>query len=209
MMSLAQIKSQNIKNGQKRSRFIPALLCALGFSLALTVPAKAAFTGDYALNRFTLMNANADGTVLTPDAGLSIVLTGGNNGSGLPGMTDFVATATGAGLVRFQYSYATLDLPMADFAGYLLGGAFSQLADTDGQSGTAMFTVNSGQSFGFRVGTSDNTSEPGIFTISNFTAPSGAATVPEPGTGLLLLAVAGAALAVQRYRIQLGLGRIA
>src|ERR1700736_5440115 len=118
-MSLAELKTQTIKNNPTRSRFILALIWALGFSVALT-PSQAAFTGDYALSKFTLMNTNADGMAVSPDSGLSIVFTGGNNGSGLPGTTDLVAVATGTGLVQFHFSYATMDQPGGDFAGYIL-----------------------------------------------------------------------------------------
>lgn len=173
----------------------------MGFGFALAPQAKAGFIGNYALNQFTLTNTNADGSAFTPDFGLSLVLTGGNNGSGDPGTTDFTRAATAAGLVQFQYSYSSLDDPGAigspfDFAGYLLGGAFLELAHVDGQSGSAMFAVAAGQVFGFRAGTLDNLGEPGILTISNFSAPSGAA-VPEPGAAPVLLAAA-AALATAR-----------
>jgi PEP-CTERM motif len=199
-MGLALLHFQTKKNGSKRLRPILAFCWALGLSsLALTSPAQAAFTGPYAFNQFTLTNLNADGFAITPDGGLSIVLTGGNNGSGLPGTTDLIAVAAGTGAVQFHYSYSSLDFPGFDFAGYLVGAAFTQLADTDGQSGNAMFTVSNGQKFGFRVGTQDNTGEPGILTISSFTAPIGSASVPEPGTApMLLLALAGAAIAVHR-----------
>jgi PEP-CTERM motif len=199
-MGLALLQFQTTKNGPKRLRTIFVFCWALGLSsLALTSPAQAAFTGPYAFNQFTLTNTNADGVAITPDGGLSIVLTGGNNGSALPGTTDLVTVAAGTGAVQFHYSYSSLDFPGFDFAGYLLGAAFTQLADTDGQSGTAMFAVNSGQKFGFRVGTADNTGEPGILTISSFTAPAGTASVPEPGTApMLLLAMAGAAIALHQ-----------
>ena len=184
--------------GVKRWRSPLALFWALGFSFILIPQAKAAFIGDYALSQFTLTNTNADGFVTTPDNGLSIILTGGNNGSGLSGTTDFVTTATGAGPVQFLYSYSSFDYPGLDFAGYLLGTAFVQLANTDGQFGTASFQVSLGQSFGFRVDTLDNTGEPGILTISQFSAPSGNTPVPEPGTAPLLLVAAGAMLAARQ-----------
>ena len=205
IMGLAQLQFKTIKNGPKWLRPILAFCWALGF-LALTSPAQAAFTGAYALNQFTLTNMNADGKAITPDGGLSIVLTGGNNGSGQAGTTDLVAFAAGAGTVQFHYSYSSLDFPGADFAGYLLGAAltFTQLADTDGQSGNAMFAVSNGQKFGFRVGTQDNTGEPGILTISSFIAPAGTPSVPEPGTApMLLLAVAGASLAAAYRRVRI------
>ena len=137
---------------------------------------------------------------LTPDGGLSIVLTGGINGSGLAGMTDFVTTATGHWPGPVSFLLLLAGRAPFDFAGYLLGAAFTQLADTDGQSGTGMFSVNSGQMFGFRVGTQDNTGEPGVLTISDFSAPSGTAgaAVPEPATGPLVLTMLGAAIAVHR-----------
>jgi hypothetical protein len=199
-MSLTQLLFQTNQIGRKRSHCILALCFTLAAGLALAPSAKAAFVGDYALSHFTLTNMNADGSVLTPDSGLSIILTGGNNGSGLSGTTDLVGAATGTGVVQFHYSYSSLDFPGVDFAGFLAGGAFSQLASADGQSGNAMFTVSAGQSFGFRVATQDNTGEPGILTISNFTAPfgSGPAAVPEPGTASLMAVGAAGAFAAQR-----------
>ena len=198
-MGLAKL--QTIKCKPKGLRSILALCWALGFSLAIAPSAKAAFIGDYALNRFQLTNTNADGSVFTPDGGLSIVLTGGNSGSGLPGMTDFVGTATAAGTVQFHYSYSALDFPGFDFAGYLLSGAFTQVANTDGQSGNATFTVTPGLRFGFRVGTADNTGEPGILTLSNFSAPSGAgSSVPEPATAPLVCVVVAATSLASRWR---------
>lgn len=195
-MTLAMI----LPGRAKRPHFLFYLSCAVVFGLALAPRADAAFVGDYSLGRFALFNNNADGSFATPDAGATLVLTGGNTGSGLPGTTDLLTTATGSGLVSFQYSYAALDFPGFDYAGYLLGNNFFQLADTNGQSGMASFGVTAGNSFGFRVGTLDNTGERGVFTVTNFSAPSGnGAAVPEPGTaGLLLLG--GAAVAVARSR---------
>lgn len=197
-MGLAQSQFQTIQSVAKRSRSILVLWGALGLGFALTPAAKAGFIGDYALSQFTLANTNADGFAVSQNGGSSILLTGGNNGSDQPGTTDLITAAAGAGTVQFQYSYSALDFPGFDFAGYLLGGAFTQLADTDGQSGTTMFTVSPGQPFGFRVGTLDNTGEPGMLTISNFSAPSGTGAVPEPGTGTTMLLAAAAAIAVQR-----------
>src|ERR1019366_7756433 len=75
----------------KRWRSPLALFWALGFSFILIPQPKAAFIGDYALSQFTLTNTCTDapdlcnlspppdGSVTTPDGGLSIILTGGNN----------------------------------------------------------------------------------------------------------------------------------
>jgi hypothetical protein len=147
-----------------------------------------------------LTNTNADGTAVTPDGGLSILLTGGNNGSGFPGTTDLTMIAARAGVIQFDYSYASLDPAPFDFSGYLLGSIFTQLTDTDGVSGSATFNVAAGELFGFRVGTTDNIGEPGILTISNFSAPVSETAAPEPGSFLLLLAGAIAVGAAHRWK---------
>lgn len=188
-------------------RGAPLLYFALFFSVVCAPPAQAGFIGDYALSEFTLVNNNGDGTALVSPDGSTLTLTGPNNGSGLPGTTSLITVAKGTGLVQFDFSYATLDIwfpgdPGApyDFAGYLIGAAFVELANQDGQSGTASFMVTLGDTFGFRVASVDNLGEPGILTVSNFTAPGGGAAIPEPGTSSLLLLAGGATLAVARLR---------
>jgi hypothetical protein len=104
---------------------------------------------------------------VTNDGGLSVVLTGGNNGSGLSGTTSLTITAPASGLVHFQFSYFTLDIPGFDSAGFLLDGVYTQLAALSGDTGTGNFAVAAGHTFGFRVETSDNQGEPGVFTISD------------------------------------------
>jgi hypothetical protein len=146
--------------------------------------------GPYGLSLWTLTDTSADGFV-TPSA-LGVDITGGNNGSGDPGTTDFQIVAAGTGLVSFNYVYFSLDLPTLDYAGYLLGPNFFLLTDgTSNNSGTQSFSVTAGESFGFRVGTIDNQFEPGILSVSNFSAPasSGVASAPEPATGMIILAV--------------------
>lgn len=159
----------------------------LALSVALPFEARADFIGAYDVSNFALVNSNANGFVDTGGAPFSISIVGGNNGSGLSGTTDFFVAAAGSGMVVFQYVYSSLDIPTFDFAGYLLGSSFALLADADGQSGVAQFPVASGDRFGFRVGTVDNTGEPGILTVSRFTAPE--APVPEPGGAPVLCAV--------------------
>jgi hypothetical protein len=185
------------------------LCCTLACVFLLAPLARASFIGVYSVPNFTVNNIDAvgglsgtKGLVTSPDGGLSIMLTGGNSGSGLAGMTDFTLNATASGLVQFTYSYSSLDDPGFDYAGYLLANNFVQLSDSDGQCngapcpGSVQFSVIAGQSFGFRVGTMDNLGEPGILTISNFAAPSADTSVPEPGSGpviVVLLAVSAAA----------------
>jgi hypothetical protein len=163
----------------QRIRLTVSALGIMLIALGMQSEARAASI-SYPLSAFTLLNSNSDGTALSPDGGISVILTGGNNGSGLTGTTDLLASATRAGTIAFTYTYSSLDEPRFDWAGYLVGDLFTRLADTNGQSGTAAFTVASGDTFGFRTATFDNTQEPGVFTISNFVA--GASSVPEPAT---------------------------
>ena len=184
-------------------RFAGTVCGALGLSLLAAQHADASFIGPYALSNFTLNNSSVcaldmpNGSVGSPDGGVTAVLTGSNSGSGCPGMTDLTINANGSGVVQFQFAYSSLDAPMADFAGYLLAGAFTQLADTSGETGTVSFPVARGESFGFRVGTIDNTGEPGVLTISNFSAPTSGPAVPEPGTLSLGIVCLGAILVGQ------------
>jgi hypothetical protein len=166
---------------------------------AILVPQAKAGLIPYQLSLFALVNTNADGTAVSPDGGKSVILTGGNNGTGLSGTTDLTTTATATGLIEFQYIYASLDDPMFDRGGFLVAGVFTPVADTDGQFGTTSFFVMTGDIFGFRVETDDNTQEPGVFTISEFNVNSTAA--PEPATlPLVLLAAITMLIAFRRRR---------
>ncbi|MDX2153754.1 MAG: hypothetical protein SFV54_23625 [Bryobacteraceae bacterium] len=172
------------------------VMCAL-----LCAPVSASFIAPYSVDSFTLTNTGADGTFATLDGGLTAVLTGGNSGSGFPGMTDATIAATVAGTVRFRWSYFSLDEPTYDFAGYILDGEFTLLANATGFFGNVVLPVTAGQVFGFRVSTWDNTFEPGILTISDFSGPGAAVSgVPEPATGAMVLMAAAAAVLLGRAR---------
>jgi hypothetical protein len=165
--------------------------------------ARANFMGVYDFGNFT-QTTTSDGFAYTPDSGLTVVIVGGNDGSGVPGTTDLVITAPVAGIVQFDYLYNSLDVPGFDGAGYVLNGNLSPFADTDGESGTDIsFAVNAGDSFGFEVWTADNMGEPGILTVSNFSAPEGAdgdGAVPEPRTLPMVLLATGLVAAYRRMR---------
>lgn len=152
----------------------------------------------YQLSLFSLVNSNADGTAVSPDGGKSVILTGGNNGTGLTGTTDLITTATATGLIQFQYIYSSFDEPMFDRGGFLVAGIFTPVADTDGQFGTTSFFVMTGDIFGFRVETDDNTQEPGVFAISDFNVDTTSA--PEPATLPLVVTAAIALLFAGRAR---------
>ena len=85
---------------------------------------------------------------------------------------------------------------MFDRGGYLVAGVFTPVADTDGQFGTTSFFVMTGDIFGFRVETDDNTQEPGVFAISEFNVDTTSA--PEPATLPLVLVAAIAMLFAMR-----------
>jgi hypothetical protein len=188
-------KTQTRDKRGRRCRAIHVPFWGLLIGILLIGQARADFIGYYAPGNWTPKNNNADGSVSSPDAGLSIVLTGGNNGSDNPGTTDFFISAAGAGMVAFDWSYSSLDQPSFDNAGFLHGNTFVLLADTSGEFGTTTFLVNSGEKIGFRVGTLDNTGEPGILTITDFSAP-----VPEPGTAPMVLPIIALIIAGQRRR---------
>jgi hypothetical protein len=157
------------------------------------------FQTPYAPINWTFTNSNADGSVNTGGAPASISLTGGDNGSGSSGTTDYTTTAAAAGTVTFDWNYSTPDDDVAfDPFGYLLNGSFIKVTNDGGnvvQNGTSTFNVLAGDSFGFRIFTNDNTSGRGSVTISNFSAPGLMAppptSVPEPSTVLSLLVLGG------------------
>lgn len=167
----------------------------VGLTLAAASGASAAtvfgFQDAYDPINWTFTNSNADGFVNTGGAPASISLTGGDNGSGDFGTTDYTTTAAAAGTVTFDWNYSTADpdTPFWDPFGYLLNGSFIQVTDDGGgvvQNGTATFNVLAGDSFGFRIDTFDNFFGRGSVTISNFSAP-----IPEPSTVLSLLVLGG------------------
>jgi hypothetical protein len=180
---------------------------SLGIVLFGFIPqAHASFVGVYSLNQFTLTNTESDGSAQTPDNGATVVITGPNDGSGNPGTTDLTILAAAAGLVSFHWSYSSLDSPTYDDAGYLVGGNFTLLADTDGEAGTVSFAVTKGETFGFEMGSVDNEGEPGILTVSSFSAPLPVSGAPEPAP-VFLLAASGAIIAAYQLSKRNAYGR--
>ena len=158
------------------------------------------FQGPYDPINWTFANSNADGSVNTSGAPASISLTGGDNGSEVPGTTDYTTTAAAAGTVTFNWNYSTADALVDSFCSnlpnnfcdpfiVLVNGVQTIPLNPSGgttQSGTSTFNVLAGDSFGFRIATADNFFGPGSVTISNFSAP-----IPEPSTVLSLLVLGG------------------
>jgi hypothetical protein len=173
-------------------------------AIVLAVPprANAAFVNQYDLSNFTLTNPDGSAFFETLNNGQTLIFWGPNDGNGLTGFADLTIPATAAGIVSFTWSYATLDLPDYDAAGYLIGDVFTQLAASDGQMGQASFSVAAGQVFGFRISSFDNTGEPGVLKVVDFNAPASA--VPEPSSFVCLLVVGAIACARSRFRKHLG-----
>ena len=167
--------------------------------LATEKPAEAVigFQDEYAPSNWTFVNNNADGFVDTSGAPSQISLTGGDNSSGNSGTTDYTITAPGSGTVSFNWNYLTNDLNSFDPLTRLLNGTETQLTDNidffaTSQSGSDSFSVSTGDTFGFRIATIDNTSGAGSATFTNFVAPdaASAASVPfefSPSTGIFLV----------------------
>jgi hypothetical protein len=152
--------------------------------VTLAAPSWAGFVGYYAPGNFTLTNSLADGFVTAAANGDWLALTGGNDGSGVFGTTELSIVAAASGVVTWDYSFASLDLPEQDYVEYRLGNVYVKFASINGQSSTVAFPVVAGQVFGWRMVTLDNIFEPGELTLSNFSAPE-AVDLPEPGSALL------------------------
>ena len=183
------------------------LLCVMTVGSIIAPPAHASFMGYYDFNGTNWTVAStSDGFAFSSADSTTAYVFGGNDGSGLPGTTTALVTAPAAGTVQFDYLFNNLDQAspgyIPDAAGWVLNGAYTQVATNDGDSGTITFSVNSGDSFGFEVWTADNTGEPGILTVSNFTAPDGGvgSDVPEPRTLPMSLLAAAIAAAYLRFK---------
>jgi hypothetical protein len=186
-------------------------------ALFLVLPGRAAaapigFSGPYAPANWTTTLNNSNGSVDTTGAPTSITILGSDNGSGLPGDTDFTIPVPASGTISFDWDYLTNDSggPFFDVFGYLLNGTFVQLTDDLGglsQSGTTSVPVNAGDVFGFRVNSFDNDFGPAQATISNFDGPgaTNGPAIPEPTSLALfgMMALAGGAYYRLRGRKQL------
>lgn len=152
------------------SRPLLATLAASGLALTLAPHEVAAdFSGAFAPGNFTLTNINANGTVNTAGAPVSISITGGNNGSGNPGDTSYSLLAPASGRVVFDWAFTTPDVPSLDPFGYVQNGTFVQVSNKTGatQNGAATFGIGAGQPMGFQVRTTDNTVGASTTTVSN------------------------------------------
>ena len=123
--------------------------------------------------------------------------------------TDFTIAAPTAGTVSFDWNFSTLDGAQYDPFGYLLNGVFTQLTNDLGsqtQSGSASFSVLSGDVFGFRQNSQDSGHGRASTTISNFNGPTAAAPASVPGP-LPILGVGAAFAYSRRLRRRINLAK--
>ena len=139
--------------------------------------ASGGFTGSYAPANWTSA-IQGDGSINTSGAPTSISLSSADDGvePGVNQNTNYTITAPAAGTVSFSWSYATADGlgPEYDPFGYLKNGTFTQLTSNSGansQSGTATFSVASGDTFGLGQNSLDSLGGRATTTITSFTGP--------------------------------------
>jgi len=170
-MGILRLPKQLEINIRGKVQMLLVLCGAVGLCLILAPRAQADFVGDYMFsNTLSTNNMNGDwtlyntdqvctvsgcvpgaqsgtnGSAMTPDNGLSVILNGSMSGTGLSGETDLTITAASSGLVQFEWYYSSSDLSQfatntnnlgcglfnggpCDQAGYILNGTDYSLAD--------------------------------------------------------------------------------
>lgn len=151
----------------------PAAVCE-GATLTLNAQVSGGgFVQGYSIANWALTNSNADGFIDTAAAPASIALTGGNNGSGTSGNTDYTTTIPATTTLSFNWNYSTGDGAQFDIPRVVINGAETNMTgfDTGGsdfQSGTMSVSVTAGDTFAFRMHSTDNVFGAATVTISNF-----------------------------------------
>jgi len=180
-----------LEDKMKKLALIIIAVSCIGLLISSPSDVKAltmGFDEAYDPLNWDLEKNGGDGFVITTSAPDSIFLKGSNTDTDSSINTDYTVMAAASGTVSFDWEYHSYDTegdPGWDRFEWLLEGVFTPLIKDDkglvNQWGSASFSVNAGDVFGFRINTRDDRFGPAVATISNFAAP-----VPEPATLLLL-----------------------
>lgn len=153
-------------------------------ALFFTMPAaNAAFIGGYDLANWILtINGGSIDIGGAPD---TLALVSSNDASGNEKNQDITIAASQNGTISFHWIYQTADDgSIYDPFGYLLNSTFvvlSQQKSLPVQFGDVAITVSAGDSFGFRINSTDSENGAGQAVVSAFSAaPSIPAPVPLP-----------------------------
>ena len=183
-------------------------LVAAALAAAPMPAAAVGFSGDYdPTNWTTTLSPLSDGSVDTTNAPTDITITGPDNNLQRPSFINYTISAPSSGTVSFDWQYSTTDyLAGGDSFGYLINGSQTQLTDdqTTLPSGSTIFSVASGDIFGFYVASTDGDFGAGIATVSNFSSPGsrGSTDVPAPAAVLGVLAAFGWSRKLRRRCLQ-------
>lgn len=144
-------------------------------TVAICQTANAQFAGPYKPSTWTTTNLNSNGSVNTSGAPNSISITGPNSGAA-SSYTQFSNQAKQRGVYKFNWLYSTTDGAQFDFPQFVINGNAQlfqgyNLTGGTAQNGTGVYNLNRGDSFAFRVFSTDGISGAATVTILDFLYP--------------------------------------
>lgn len=163
--------------------------------LASAAVAQADFTGYYDHANWVFTQLNGGNGYIDTATDSTLVMVGGDDGSGNSSDDYYTITAEADGMFSFDWVYNSEDDPGFD-AGYYYVNTYIYLSSTDGESGSISVPVLAGDVIGFNVYSVDQVFGPGVLTITNFSGPT---AVPEPAS-MAVLGLGALALAKKRAR---------
>jgi hypothetical protein len=151
------------------------------------------------LNGWTFQDPNGTGASYTATETTLQLISGdagvGDADTGLH--ANYSTVAAIGGTVAFDWSMTTLDIDDFDYHGYVINGAFTQIGNNAGpDNGSETFNVNTGDTFGFYVGTEDGIFGAITVNYSNYSFTA----IPEPSALAVLAMGTVGGLALRRRR---------